>query len=88
MGCLWAVSRLCVEVKAKSWNKPAVSRTVPVVVVGLLQALASKTKHAQRKKKPSKLVKAKLYRALLECTVDCAAAAAVACVGWYVVSGS
>ena len=76
--------------KAKSWNKPAVNRTVPVVVVGLLQALArpSKTKHAQRKKKPSKLVKAKLYRALLECTVDCAAAAAVACVGWYVVSGS
>ena len=58
--------------KASSWNKPAVSRTVPVVVVGLLQALARPS--TPKGKKPSKLVKAKLYRALLECTVDCAAA--------------
>ena len=60
--------------KAKSWNKPAVSRTVPVVVVGLLQALAKARPSTPKGKKPSKLVKAKLYRALLECTVDCAAA--------------
>ena len=70
--------------KAKSWNKPAVSRTVPVVVVGLLQALASKTKHAQRKKKAFEASKGQT----VPCTVDCAVVAAVACVGWYVVSGS
>ena len=62
---------------------------MPVVVVGLLQALAKQDQARPKEKKAFEASKGQLYRALLECTVDCAAAAAaVACVGWYVVSGS